>query len=425
MSEIQIPINSEVMIHQLRNIQLLKEGDQLQAFTLTQTPGVISIPTSSNFTIIPAVAPSPYYPTATCIDIGSATTYPPGTTAGGTAGGAAITQDGHRAIISNDQYYVDAPDNITDSAISYDYTPGSLWNPIRGDDPAIPLTGFSTVSPYPGYPGDSPATNTLKRNSGNLSIPLTNGATNYVYLDYTMIMDPLALGITPDGTTVIDENVPPVYWFSKYIDGYRIYVKTAAGAPGNSIYLGSVTVNGGGVITSTSISTRQYFQSRGVTVNGILGANSDKTATYNEATAQTYTLNEHFQAKGTGTVSATNPHGLAPADLGIVPNSNQSNVPIYKAAAYPLAVTDGVLLVDAASSDITITLPPANVTNAGLRYRIRRIDTGAGGKTVTIAGYGTDVIDITMVNTITLAGSTTIYLTCGINSLSNYQWWYV
>lgn len=59
-------------------------------------------------------------------------------------------------------------------------------------------------------------------------------------------------------------------------------------------------------------------------------------------------------------------------------------------ASYTAAITDMAILVTTAASTIVVTLPKASVSK-GVNYEIKKIDSGAGGVTVTAAG--TDLIE--------------------------------
>jgi hypothetical protein len=386
MSEIKIPANSEVMIHQLRNLQLIKEEDQLSAFTLTQTPGVIQSLDCSNFLIEEST-------TVGYIDIGALKT--------NSSGGQAIAKDGHILAVEADQDYVCTANDVTDTYLEY----SGSWSPVRTDDPVIPA-GYATSDPY---------AVTYKRNSGNIKIPVTINSTNYFFIDYIQVLDDTT------GTTVITEDTPPVTHFSKYKDGYRIYALTTATAPtATCIYLGSADVDLAGVISNISTTGREYFQSRGVTVQGTLGTNTDKTVTYTESTGQAYSLDEHFQSKGTGTVNANNPHGLSATDIGVFSSNTNLPTTYVSSLTYSVTSSNGTMIVDATSNNVTLTLPAAAAAIHGIHFYFKRKD--STGNTVTVDGNG---YNIDGAGTKTLTALQAVHIICGYDTFSpdTYKWY--
>jgi hypothetical protein len=84
-------------------------------------------------------------------------------------------------------------------------------------------------------------------------------------------------------------------------------------------------------------------------------------------------------------------------------------------SSYTITVSDTVVLANAASSNLTVTLPAASGTN-GYRFYIKRID--SSGNTVTIGRTGADTID--GLSSFTLDSQYT-----AIGLISNGSAWYI
>jgi hypothetical protein len=283
MGEVKYPTNAEVVIDELKDVQTFKESEIGTSVKDFNNYGIVIFPTgtaplqSKNFTIT--------YNTGTIPN-----TFNVGQGMGSATGGVAVDSSGRRIVIDSDVAWQ-----------STTFTPPS---------------GESAVDPY-GQP--------LLRVSGNYNIPLvppvSGGYVNYVYIKYSQVVDP--------AKTVIDEQDIPVTWYTNYKDGYKIIVLDgstgAPSIPADSLFLGIITADSSGVISavdeagSLAPNIRIYAQQRPATVAITTPTDdTDVTATYTYNS--TYTLDKHIKAKGSATISATNPHGISAADLGIFPS---------------------------------------------------------------------------------------------------------
>ena len=120
----------------------------------------------------------------------------------------------------------------------------------------------------------------------------------------------------------------------------------------------------------------------------------------------TYTEYGRFDKTGLTVVGLTDTDTL---DTGAVKLGQQT----ITAATDTLVATDCVVLVDASSNDITITLPTAAAGDRVV-YWIKRIDTTAN--TVTIDGNGTETIDNNLTITLTTMDAITI-------TSDGTEWW--
>ena len=406
MSEIKIPVNSEVLITQLTNMQTLKT-DELSEVSLTyNTPGVIlcSFPDaytgtppvpalsnfeSSNFVIEPTTHIAEGGNPLTQVDIGS---IPAGSTTL-SHGGAALTKDGKLVKIKANQPWIVAapstPGIAPDPTINIQYQiDGSGWTPAARasvaeypDDFALPLGAYALTDPY---------ISKFNRNSGNIMVnvilaPATT-IINYFWIDY------LQIPTQETGTVVNDQNDPSMNWYSKYIDGYQIFVTAGvtpvppAGHADTAILLGQITVNTTGIVGGTvDYSYREYSQRLANTITGNVGGLVDIPATY--ANDEDVTLDDHIKAKGNGTVTPTNPHGLTAGDIGVSNNTLR----VIASSPDTLTLADGILLVDATAGSLVISLPVANASTNGVRFTFRRID--ATINTVTIQSTDSSTIE--------------------------------
>lgn len=151
------------------------------------------------------------------------------------------------------------------------------------------------------------------KSSGCVNIPLTPSSLNYVWINYLS---------TTDVTAFTLNEITRAKIFYRLTDGYSISVTTVNTPPNStSIFLGLVdlTTISSGIIPSSTISQvgRQYFNilPNIVPITTAQANRSDATVTYSPAS--TYVLETHIKAVGTGTVSATNPHGTSIEDLGV------------------------------------------------------------------------------------------------------------
>lgn len=107
-----------------------------------------------------------------------------------------------------------------------------------------------------------------------------------------------------------------------------------------------------------------------------------------------------------------------PSDTIVDANGNVisiSNAVVSKTANYELATTDYVVLADASSANIVLTLPSAaSVPNK--IYILKRIDSGAGNKSVTV----TSSVNIDNQTSIGLDAYASFYAVS-----YNSKWWMV
>ena len=145
--------------------------------------------------------------------------------------------------------------------------------------------------------------------------PLTASTTNYIWIQY--------LG-TIDTTVFTLHEITSAKQFYKQTDGYKIVFNTTGLPPDGSgtwSLLGSVMAPASGFIIPSAISQLGRVYSANLPYRSFaqtaLASRADVTVTYTPAT--TIFIDDHVKSLGTGTPSATNPHGLTATDIGIVP----------------------------------------------------------------------------------------------------------
>ena len=153
------------------------------------------------------------------------------------------------------------------------------------------------------------------RSTGSLNVPLTVNVVNYIWIDYLQ---------TVDDSVFTLHKLTNLKQFYKFTDGYTISVTLADVAPSAfSLKLGSVDLTAGGVVSSTTISKvgrplggLSHYRAKAHTV---LADKSDRNTVY--APDQEIFVDDHIRTIGSGLVTPTNPHGIAPTDIGLSPAS--------------------------------------------------------------------------------------------------------
>lgn len=175
-------------------------------------------------------------------------------------------------------------------------TPISIYNPSNPTSTSADGIGGTVVTPL---------------STGSVNIPLTANTLNYVWIDY--------LNTTDTSSFTIQKSSGKKQYY-KADDGFKITVTTTSTPPlASSLLLGTINLTGFGVVSPSTISIAgrnlaglKYGR---VKVKTAKADRSNATATY---TADTEILiDAHVKAVGTGTVTATNPHGMTPVDIGL------------------------------------------------------------------------------------------------------------
>lgn len=401
----------KINIEMLNNISNNTADSINNVNRLLYTPGVLFLPAniSRNFSI-EGNSPTPGNETNLTINVG----YINNDETNAAFGGIAIDNLGRTIIISKNEAYVE---NVTWK------TDGNGWGSTQGDwrpdDPD--LVGTDNIGPTGQY----------NRNSGNYNIPLVIDAersdeqnTNFIYIKYLQI-------VSVDSNTeqtmqkVSTDNITSYAAQTHYVSGYQIicvnpnvdsnaakygysketfdadlraqgYIKLGEVYVQNNVgnYFVSNTSTGNATVPTPGTTQYGYFNGSmvGSSFKGLIGG---ATQVYPQ-TGDTIDFDTHINAIGNGTVSATNPHGLTPADIGLnISTTNAFAVMSISAASnvsYSLAsplrdlsTIDEVeqnyntIIVDAAgntSRNITFRLPPADVDHATYKYTFKRVDTG-------------------------------------------------
>jgi hypothetical protein len=411
----------KINIEMLNNISNNTADSINNVNRLLYTPGVLFLPSniSKNFSIV-GNSPTSGNGTSLTINVGfinSDETNAP-------FGGIAIDNLGRTIIISKNETYEENVTWKTDGN-GWGSTPGD-WRP---DDPD--LVGTDNAGPTGQY----------NRNSGNFNIPLEidenltsdEQNTNFIYIKYLQV-------VSVDSNTgqtmqkVSTDNITSYAAQTHYVSGYQIIcvnpnMDTNAAKYGYSketfdadlraqgyIKLGEVYVknNAGnynfdgatstGNATVPTPGTTQYGYFNGSMVGssfkGLIGG---ATQVYPQ-TGDTIDFDTHINAIGNGTVSATNPHGLTPADIGLNISTTNAfavdSITADQSISYTLntplrdlSTMDEVeqnyntILIDANgnTSDITIRLPDAE-THPTYKYTFKRMDSDASAN-VSISTY--------------------------------------
>jgi len=141
-------------------------------------------------------------------------------------------------------------------------------------------------------------------------VPVTNGATNYVWIGYLHAIDPTVYSLHKATSGKI---------YPRGQDGYDIIVTTSPTTPivnGNANYLllGTVLTGGGAVLTidqSGMVFARTKAERVGIAIN----TSTPPTTCSN---GQTKFLDDHINAMGTGPgPTVINPHNMSVVDLGV------------------------------------------------------------------------------------------------------------
>jgi hypothetical protein len=201
--------------------------------------------------------------------------------------------------------------------------PGSGFSVIVGSGVAYDLSGdriyiaSTDTTPYnPNNPNQTTNDGTgnlvpTPQSTGCVNVPLTPNSTNYIWIDYLQ---------TVSTTLFTLQDITLAKQFYDGLDGYVITVTIADVPPdANSIFLGSVNLTGGGVVSPTTISQIGRTYSANYPYRTLVETpavnRSDVTTSY--GLGETYFVDDHVKAIGTGVVTPTNAHGLSPADIGI------------------------------------------------------------------------------------------------------------
>src|SRR5579872_2160375 len=149
------------------------------------------------------------------------------------------------------------------------------------------------------------------QSTGCVNVPVTQNSPNYIWIDYLETVNTSLFTL---------QDITLAKQFYEGTDGYIITVTTTNVAPdSNSIFLGSVNLTGHGVVSTGTIFQAGRIYSANLPYRTLVQTPavnlSDRTTSY--GLGGTYFADDHTKAVGTGTVTATNPHGTAPADIGI------------------------------------------------------------------------------------------------------------
>jgi hypothetical protein len=153
--------------------------------------------------------------------------------------------------------------------------------------------------------------------TGSFDIPLTATFINYLYIAYFL---------TTDETQFTLHRITNAKQFFKRLDGYEIQTNTTGINPDTSrfVFLGQVDLSGTNTAIASNISIvdRDVFRAslRRVKIETSSVGKTDRPTTYTGDVGgpQEYFLDDHIKAVGTGTISATNAHGLTLEDLGVL-----------------------------------------------------------------------------------------------------------
>lgn len=153
------------------------------------------------------------------------------------------------------------------------------------------------------------------RSTGSLNVPLTVNTNNYVWIDYLQTTDDSVFTLH----RLLNNKI-----FYRQTDGYAISVTLTNVAPSvTALKLGNIDLTAGGVVSSTTINKTgravggvSHYR---VKIHTVLADKSDRTTLYTPDLE--IFADDHVRAIGTGNVSANNPHGLSPTDIGLSPAS--------------------------------------------------------------------------------------------------------
>jgi len=247
-------------------------------------------------------------------------------------------------IVSNSQLGAEPlPFAITINASSFDIGTGVAYDPT-GERVILSDASLTYVSPFisgstqssgdPAVPdgnSNGPLTTTdngiggftlTPQVSEGKSIPAFLGDVNYIYIDYLRTTSRIVFTLQ-DGTNK--------RLFVSADDGYHIRTVSSATLVDpttlkptvNSIYLGYADFRSGSGTGVSNTDSRSVFkispdQLVGTTPNA---SKTDRTTTY--TASQEVTIDEHVKVVGSGTITATNPHGLTTTDLGLSGKSTE------------------------------------------------------------------------------------------------------
>jgi len=153
------------------------------------------------------------------------------------------------------------------------------------------------------------------QSTGSKDIPLSQNLTNYIWLGYLQTIDQSVYTIKKDSTEKL---------YTKADDGYEIITNTTGTNPNSSrfIKIGEVTTTTEVIESGINVDERILSKIQNQRVK--IEIDSSKRPTeYSDLDIKF--LDDHINAIGAGLISKTNPHGLAPADIGIVDVSGQAH----------------------------------------------------------------------------------------------------
>jgi hypothetical protein len=224
------------------------------------------------------------------------------------------------------------------------------------------------------------------RSTGSLNVPLLTNTNNYIWIEYLQ---------TVDDSVFTLHKLFNTKQFYKRTDGYKI-TRTTDLDTGNTppsagaLKLGNINLTGGGVVSVSTISLANRIfagiSNYRVKITTALADKTDRTTVYPAGT--NIFVDDHVRAVGSGTVSANNPHGLAPTDIGLSPASTvQEHQEFYH--------TNGLIVPD--ESSVTSALFPFVTTvDPGLDFVTLRALVGeervhVGGDTILVSDIPVDV----------------------------------
>lgn len=178
------------------------------------------------------------------------------------------------------------------------------------DDPALI---YSASGPSTTTDNGIGGTSLTPQTTGCVSIPLSPGVVNYLYITYLERVD-------PDVFTLRETTNERL--FIKGDDSYRIDVVTDVGpAVGNpdvfKPFLSSLCIGIVDTLQVLDLTPRKYFtlKSGSLSVDVPTALNTLQALGEPYIMGQSITFTDHVSAIGTGVVSATNPHGLSINDI--------------------------------------------------------------------------------------------------------------
>lgn len=235
------------------------------------------------------------------------------------------------------------------------------------------------------------------RSSGSLNVPLTTNTNNYIWIEYLQTVDDSVFTLHKLLNTKI---------FYKQTDGYKITVTLVNTPPSASaLKLGNVDLSLGGVVSVATINKSNRvlggISHYRVKIHTVLADKSDRVTSYTPD--QEIFVDDHVRAIGTGTVSATNPHGLSPTDIGLSPASTiQEHQEFFHSNG--LMVPNEASTVSALYGFVTVLTPGFDFITYRALTGTERVN--VGGNVIVASDISSDVI----VNFTALDPSGTYYI---------------